>query len=86
MVGVAGVGLTVIVNVVGDPVHPSTGVTVIVAVMGALVVLAATNDEIFPVPLAARPILVLLLFQLYVAVGLEPLKLIAVVEAPAHTV
>ena len=42
------------------PVHvtPSlvkTGVTVIVAVTGMLDVLVAVNEEIFPEPLAARP-------------------------------
>lgn len=87
MATASGVGFTVIVKFVGVPTHtPSVGVTVMVANVAALVALVATNDAIFPLPLAARPILVLLLVQSYVEVGLEPLKLIAVVGAPLHTV
>jgi hypothetical protein len=60
-----GVGFTVMVNVRGVPVHSvppfrKLGVTVIVAVTGALVVLVAVNEAMLPVPLAPRPIDVLL--------------------------
>jgi hypothetical protein len=54
-------GLTVIVNDCGVPAQPSNeGVTVIVAIAGDAPVLVAVNDVILPVPLATRPILVLL--------------------------
>lgn len=61
-----GVGLTMIVKVIGVPTQPvgPTGVTVIVAVSGPLVVLVVTNGAISPVPLAASPMAVLLLVQL----------------------
>ena len=39
------------------------GVTVIVAVTGTTPVFVAVKDDISPVPLAARPMLMLLLFQ-----------------------
>ena len=55
-----GVGFTVIVNVPGVPTHAPliVGVTVIVAVIEALVELAAVKAGTFPVPLAANPIAV----------------------------
>jgi hypothetical protein len=64
-----GFGLTVIVNVVGVPVQVApplvyAGVTVIVDVTGTVPVLMALNEAIFPVPLAGRPIVELLLVQL----------------------
>ena len=61
-----GVGLTMIVKVIGVPTQPvgPTGVTVMVAVIGPLVVLVVTNGAISPVPLAASPMAVLLLVQL----------------------
>ena len=40
------------------------GVTVIVAVTGAVPLLAAANEAMLPVPVAARPIEVLLFVQL----------------------
>ena len=53
----AGVGFTVIVNVTGVPAQPfAEGVTVTVAVTGALVVFVAVNAVISPEPLAAKPI------------------------------
>ena len=59
------IGLTVIVNVIGVPVQPFPveGVTVIVAVVALVKLLTVTNDGIFPVPLAANPIAVLLFTQ-----------------------
>ena len=81
-----GVGFTVIVNVCGVPVHgPNTGVTVIVAVMGSAVALVAVNDAILPLPLAAKPMDVLLLVQLNVA-PIVPVKFTAVVAVPEHKV
>ena len=82
-----GVGLTVIVNVIDGPLQPlATGVTVIVAVTGALVVFVAVKAAILPVPDAARPMLVLLFVQLNVVPPTAPVKLIAVVVAPLHSV
>ena len=69
-----GIGFTVIVNVLGVPatVKPPfeyVGVTVIVATTGAFVVFIAVKAAIVdPVPLAARPILVVLFVQAYVVV------------------
>jgi hypothetical protein len=64
------VGLTVIVNVVGVPVHPfAEGVTVIVAVIGEVVAFVAVNAGTLPEPLAASPMAVLL----FVHVNVVPL-------------
>ena len=62
------VGFTVMVNVIGVPTQltpllVNVGVTVMVAVTGANTVLVALNEPIFPVPLAAKPIDVLLFAQ-----------------------
>ena len=82
---ITGFGFTVMVNVCGVPKHgPNTGVTVIVAVMGSAVALVAVNEAIFPVPLAAKPMLVLLLVQLNV-VPAVPVKFTVVVVPPAQT-
>jgi len=60
-----GVGLTVIVKLIGCPAHPlATGVTVIVATSGALVLLVAINDAMSPVPAGARPMAGVSLVQL----------------------
>lgn len=65
-----GTGFTVIVNVIEAPVHTApvvaevTGVTVIVAVTGAVPLLTATNEAISPEPEAARPIELLVFVQL----------------------
>jgi hypothetical protein len=60
-----GVGLTVIVNVSAGPGHPlAVGVTVIVATTGDAPVFTAVNDGIVePVPLATKPIEVVLFAQ-----------------------
>lgn len=51
-----GVGFTVMVYVAGEPVHPaSVGVTIIVAVTGAVPVLVAVKAGVLLVPLAASP-------------------------------
>jgi hypothetical protein len=85
-----GVGLTVIVNVIGVPVHVgmllNIGVTVIVAVTGALPVFVAVNAPILPVPLAARPIEGLSFVQSKVVVGTDPVNVTAVVDVLLQTV
>jgi hypothetical protein len=86
------VGFTVIVNVLDVPAHVTPalvyeGVTVIVAVTGAVVVLIPVKLVMFPEPDAARPIDVVLFVQLYTivppVVGLE--NVTPVVGAPLHT-
>lgn len=58
-------GFTVIVNVMGVPgQEPATGVTVRVAVTGALPVFVAVNEPIFPEPEPAKPMDGVLLVQL----------------------
>src|SRR5437868_1076069 len=64
----------------------STGVTVIVAVTGAFVALVAVNELMFPTPVAARPIEVLLFVQLYMVAATAPLKVIVAVALLLHTV
>jgi hypothetical protein len=82
----SGVGLTVMVKLCAVPGHPlAVGVTVIVAVTGALVVLIAVNDGIFPLPLAASPIVGSLLVQLKPVLPTAPVKLMALVEEPLQT-
>lgn len=86
-----GVGLTVMVKVTGVPTQltplVNVGVTVMVAVTGAVVALVAVKVGILPVPLAPRPIDVLLLVQLNTTVppvvGL--LKLTGALPDPLHT-
>lgn len=83
----SGVGLTVIVNTTGGAVHKAVeAVTEILAVTGALPVLMAVNAGIFPTPLAARPMDVLLFVQLKAVPAKEPEKFIAFVAAPLHIV
>ena len=82
------VGFTVMVNVLATPAQPvlvTTGVTVIVAVTGALVVLTAVNTGILPVPVAAKPILGVVLVQLKVVPATVPVKVTADVAPPLHT-
>ena len=60
----AGVGFTVMVKLTDVPPQPvEIGVTVMVAVIGAVVVLVAIKLGMLPVPEAARPMAVLLLVQ-----------------------
>ena len=60
-----GVGLTVIVNVCAEPVQPSAeGVTVIVETITVEPLLITEKATILPVPLAAKPMLVLSFVQL----------------------
>ena len=59
---ITGVGFTVIVLLPVAPTQPlAVGVTVIVVVTELLVVLAAVNVPTLPLPLAPRPVVVLLL-------------------------
>jgi hypothetical protein len=86
-----GVGLTVIVKVRGVPVQVTPplvklGVTVMVAVTGVVPVLTAGKEAMLPVPLAARPMDVVLLVQLYVVPATAPPKLTAAVLAPLQTI
>ncbi len=70
------------VNDIGVPTHPPLlGVTVMVATIGPLVALVVTKGSISPVPLAARPMPVLLFVQLYVDPAV-PEKVIICVVTP----
>ena len=73
-----------IVNVSTAPTHEGvdSGVTVIVATMGAPVPFKATNAAILPVPLAAKPIDGASFVQRYVDAA--PVKLTGTVAEPAH--
>ena len=57
----------------------------IVAVTGTLDAFSAVKLGILPVPDAARPILVLVLVQLYTVPGTLPVKFTAVVADPLHS-
>lgn len=57
----------------------------IVAVTGAPVLLMAVKAGTVPVPDAARPILMLLLLQLYTVPGIVPVMVTAVEVAPLHS-
>ena len=59
--------------------------TVIVAVTGVTPVLTAANEAMLPVPLAAKPMDVVLFVQLYTVPATAPLKATAVVLAPLQT-
>jgi hypothetical protein len=80
--------LTVIVTVLGMPTQPfAVGVTVIIAIIGFEVALTAEKAAILPVPLPARPMLVVLFTQLYVVPETpEPPKVKPVAIAPLQTV
>jgi len=77
----------VIVKLRGEPGQPfAEGVTVIVAVTGTLVILIAVNDGISPVPLAAKPMEVLLFVQLKPVPLTAPVKFTALVATVLHNV
>ena len=87
--GITGLGFTDMVNTCGVPEQPfAVGVTVIVPVICALVVLVAVKAAILPAPLAASPIAVLVLVQLNtVPVTLKALEnVMAAVFVATHTV
>lgn len=80
---ICGDGFTIIIKFCGVPLQEFTdGITVIVAVSATDVAFVALKGAIFPVPLAASPIPVLLLLHVYVVPLTELLKFIAVVTAP----
>ena len=62
------------------------GVTIMVAIIGALVVIKVVNEVISPLPDAGSPIEVVLFVQLNVVPTIVPLKLISVVEVPTQFV
>ena len=77
------------VNVRGVPVQVTPplvklGVTVIVAIIGVVPVLVGVKDRL-PVPLAANPIAVLLLVQLYTVPVALPLKFTVESEPAQNT-
>ena len=83
------VGLTVMVNVLVGPVHPTpplvkVGVTTMVATTGAVPAFVAENAAMFPVPVAARPMPGAVFVQEYVVVPtvFTVPKVIAVVLLP----
>jgi hypothetical protein len=68
------------VKVMAVPGQPlAVGVTVMVADIGLLVELVAVNDAMFPLPLAASPMEVLLFVQLKVVPATGPEKVMALV-------
>ncbi len=78
------------VNVVDAPVQlmppfVKVGVIVIVAVTGVEPGFKATNDGMVLVPLAPRPMDVLLLVQLYTVPATGPVMVTAAVAVPLHT-
>jgi hypothetical protein len=73
--------------VAGVPVQPlAEGVMVMVAVIGPELALVAVNDGMFPDPLAARPMAVLLFVQVNVVPLTGPDKVVAVTLAPLQCV
>lgn len=68
------------------PPFVNRGVTVMVAVIGAVLVFTAVNDEMLPVPLAANPMDGVLLLHVKTVPATEPLKLIEVVTDPLQRV
>lgn len=83
-----GVGFTVMVKVTGTPVQVTplvkVGVTVIVAVTGALVVLVAVKMAILPVPDAASPDSGIAVRPAIYRAATVPLKVTAAVALPLH--
>lgn len=69
------------------PSHPlMEGVTVMVAVIGAVPVLVAVKPEIFPLPLAGKPMLVFELVHAKVAPETGLVKLVAGTASPLQMV
>ena len=74
-----------IVNTIGVPLHPFVvGVTVIVPLIGDAVALVAMNEGMLPVPVAARPIAVLLFVQVNVVALTGPVKFVTGASTPAQ--
>lgn len=84
---ITGIGFTVMVNVIGVPEQPlAVGVTVIVAVKGALVLFTAVKAGKLPVPLAAKPIPVVEFVQAYVVPVIDEPKVVKGMLLLAQTV
>ena len=82
-----GVGFTSIVKLTGAPKQPfNNGVTVINASSGIAEPFATVNDGISPDPLDGRPMLGIVLVQLYVVEGKEPEKKIVPDVSPLQIV
>ncbi len=65
--------------------HPfAVGVTVIVALIGEVVTLVVVDEGVFPEPLAARPIAVLLFVQVNVVPPTGPDKFVIGATTPAQ--
>jgi hypothetical protein len=78
-----GAGFTVTINVAGVPVHPfADGVIVIVAVIGVVVALVATNEGMSPDPLSASPMAGLSFVQVNVVPLTVPDKFVIGAIAP----
>jgi hypothetical protein len=81
-----GVGFTVIVKFCNIPRQPfAVGLTKIVAVTGATVLLVAAKEAMLPRPVPARPIDVVVLLHAYVVPVVVLLKLNALWVAPLQT-
>ena len=76
------------VKLIGLPVvqFVTVGVTVIVEVKGVDPLFVPLKEAIFPVPLAARPMAVLLFVQWYTVPAIAPEKVIAFVFVFLHIV
>ena len=82
-----GVGFTVMEYEEGVPTQAlAVGVTVMFAIIGAVVVLVAVNEAISPMPLADKPMVVLSLIQSKVAPAVGLVKFVAVVVAASQTI
>ena len=83
---ITGRGLTIMTYEEGVPTQPLIdGVTVMEAEMGAAPALTAVKLGTFPLPLAAKPIAVLVFVHVKVAPAGVPTKLVAETRAPEHT-
>ena len=82
------IGFTVMVKFIAVPIQPLAvvGLTVIVAVVALVRLLAVVNDGILPVPLAANPIDGLLFTQLYTVPDTGLVNTIGTVTWLAHKV
>ena len=75
-----------IVKVLGVPLHPFVvGVTVMEAITGTSLIFAAINDEIFPFPLAAKPIVGVLFTQLYSVFAVAPENCMLLINNPLQS-
>ena len=81
------IGLTVTLNVAGNPTHPfATGVIVMVEVIGDVVEFVAANEGMSPEPLAASPMAVLLFVQVNVVPLTGPDNVVNGATVPAQYV